>query len=120
MLGGGHVRRRSVHSLIDGSPCVDLERKERKKHTALQHLSRVLQFDQGADELPSNVVDQFSKFSPEKVVLPKPSIASTSSYQFGSEHMIKVGQGLLERQSLKDDALTSHEVVALCEYLCSL
>jgi serine/arginine repetitive matrix protein 2 len=114
MLGGGHVRRRSVDSCIDGSPCVNLEKK---KHTALQHLARVLQFDQGVDELPASVPDRFSKISPDKAVLPKPSIASTSSYQFGAERMIMAGKGLLARQSLEDSALMAHgeDIIASCK-----
>lgn len=114
MLGGGHVRRRSVDSCVDGSPCVPLERK---KHTALQHLARVLRFDHGHDELPASVPDRMSKISPDKVVVPKPSIASTSSYQFGTERMIKAGQGLLQRQSLEESALMAHgeDILASCE-----
>ncbi|KAI0635339.1 hypothetical protein C8Q77DRAFT_1054820 [Trametes polyzona] len=91
MLGGGHVRRRSVSSLVDASPCV---RMERNKHTALP--GRVLQFD----------LEPPAKESPKKnTLMEKPSIASTSSYQFGGERMIKARQGLLERQSLEDSAL---------------
>ena len=90
MLGGGHVRRRSVSSLVDASPCVRIE----KKHTALS--GRVLQFDA---EPPVND-------SPKKPrLLAQPSIASTSSFQFGGERMIKARKGLLERQSLEESAL---------------
>ncbi|KAI0354136.1 hypothetical protein OH77DRAFT_1405859 [Trametes cingulata] len=91
MLGGGHVRRRSVSSLVDASPCV---RVERNKQTALP--GRVLKFD----------MEPPAKESPNKArLVEKPSIASTSSYQFGGERMIKARQGLLERQSLEDSAL---------------
>ncbi|KAI0828480.1 hypothetical protein BC628DRAFT_1316551 [Trametes gibbosa] len=91
MLGGGHVRRRSVSSLVDASPCV---RMERNKHTNLP--GRVLQFE----------MEPPAKESPKKAkLMEKPSIASTSSYQFGGERMIKARQGLLERQSLEDGAL---------------
>ncbi|KAI0746236.1 hypothetical protein C8Q80DRAFT_1271161 [Daedaleopsis nitida] len=89
MLGGGHVRRRSVSSLVGASPCV---RVERHRQTALP--GRVLQFDA---EPP--------KESPKPRLVAQPSIASTSSYQFGGERMIKARQGLLERQSLEDSAL---------------
>ncbi|KAI0696589.1 hypothetical protein BC835DRAFT_853465 [Cytidiella melzeri] len=101
MLGGGHVRRRSIDSGIEGSPCINLERK---KNTALQHLARVLRFDQYQDELAA-MPDRLSKVSPEKVVLQKPSIASTSSQHFGGERMIMARKGLLERPSLDDSAL---------------
>ena len=121
MLGGGHVRRRSIDSCIEGSPSAPLE-KERKKHTALQHLARVLQFDKGHDELPASVPDRLSKFSPDRMVQPRPSIASTSSYQFGSERMIKAGQGLLQRQSLEESALMAQgeELLASCTSLVLL
>ena len=130
MLGGGHVRRRSVDSGVDGSPCVPLER-ERKKHTAIQHLASVLKFDRGDDELPTSVQDRMSKISiehdyvpdrpsklePEKMVVPKPSIASTSSDRFGLERMIVAGKGLLERQSLEESALMAQgeDIVASCK-----
>ncbi|KAI9060404.1 hypothetical protein FKP32DRAFT_1595485 [Trametes sanguinea] len=94
MLGGGHVRRRSVSSLVEASPCV---RVERNKQTALP--GRVLQFD----------MEPPAQDSPNKSrLIEKPSIASTSSYQFGGERMIKARQGLLERQSLEDSALLAH------------
>lgn len=35
----------------------------------------------------------------------KPSIASTSSYKFGGEWMIKAQRGLLEQQSLEDSGI---------------
>ncbi|EKM52947.1 uncharacterized protein PHACADRAFT_259113 [Phanerochaete carnosa HHB-10118-sp] len=109
MIGGGHVRRRSIDSRIDDSPCIDLERKEKKKHTALQHIARVLEFDQKPDELPSDFVDRLPKISLDKAHATKPSIASTSSFQLGDEPIIKAGKGLLQRQSLEKDALIAHE-----------
>ena len=50
-----------------------------------------------------------AKESPGKVsrLMAQPSIASTSSFQFGGERMIKARQGLLERQSLEESALTA-------------
>ena len=120
MLGGGHIRRRSIDR-IEGSPSAPLK-KERKKHTALQHLARVLQFDKGHGELPTPVPGRLSKFSPDRMVQPRPSIASTSSYQFGSERMIKAGQGLLQRQSLEESALMAQgeELLASCTSLVLL
>ncbi|PIL26963.1 hypothetical protein GSI_10101 [Ganoderma sinense ZZ0214-1] len=93
MLGGGHVRRRSVSSWVDASPCV---RMERKQQAALP--GRKLQFD---------MIEPPAKESPGKVsrLMAQPSIASTSSFQFGGERMIKARQGLLERQSLEESAL---------------
>ncbi|OBZ78004.1 hypothetical protein A0H81_01655 [Grifola frondosa] len=97
MLDGGHVRRRSIGSLIDASPCV---RVEKTKHSAVQLPSAVLRFDLGE----ADVVD-----SPNKSrLIEKPSIASTSSHQFGGERMIMARKGLLERQSLEESALIAH------------
>ncbi|KAH8836085.1 hypothetical protein DL96DRAFT_107990 [Flagelloscypha sp. PMI_526] len=79
MLGGGHVRRRSIGSVIDQSPCV---RMEKRKHSALQ-------------ESPAH----------HPQIVEKPSLASASSFQFGGERMIRAQQGLLQRQSLEESAL---------------
>ena len=68
MLGGGHVRRRSIQSLVEASPCVHVEKR---KHSAAQGI----QIYNGKD-------DPYD--SPNKArIVEKPSIASTSSYQFG-------------------------------------
>ncbi|KAG5641013.1 hypothetical protein DXG03_006381 [Asterophora parasitica] len=88
MLGGGHVRRRS----IDASPCA---RIEKRKHSSLQG-------DRGYNDF------QEYRESPNKArIVEKPSIASTSSYTFGGERMIKAQRGLLERQSLEDSCLVA-------------
>ena len=105
MLGGGHVRRRSLDSAIDCSPC------HGRKTTGLQvqDIGPVLPFEQSDEDepLPTPLPppDNMPTVSPEKHILSKPSIASTSSYQFGDERMIRVRRGLLERQSLEDSAL---------------
>lgn len=79
MIGGGHVRRQSISSVIDGSPCVRMGRKK-KDHSVYD--------------------------SPGQArIVEKPSIASTSSYQFGGERMIKAQRGLLARQSLEETCL---------------
>ncbi|KAF8996426.1 hypothetical protein BDQ17DRAFT_1364415 [Cyathus striatus] len=84
MLGGGHVRRLSVGSIVNGSPCAAQAGK--RKHGA-------------------KVFDGYSD-SPNKArIVEKPSIASTSSFQFGGERMIKAQHGLLERQSLEESCL---------------
>ncbi|KAF8959872.1 hypothetical protein BDZ97DRAFT_1666634 [Flammula alnicola] len=83
--GGGHVRRRS----IEASPCPHVEKR---KHSAIQGI----QMYKGQDQYDS----------PNKArIVEKPSIASTSSFQFGGERMIKAQHGLLERQSLEDSCL---------------
>ena len=78
MLGGGHVRHRSIRSLVEASPCVCFEEQ---KHSAAHRV----QIYNGQD-------DPYD--SPR--IVEKPSIASTSSYQFGGEQMIKAQQGILE------------------------
>ncbi|KAF8867965.1 hypothetical protein CPB84DRAFT_1810241 [Gymnopilus junonius] len=85
MLGGGHVRRRSVGSIIEASPCV---RVEKRKHSAFQNVKTQEHY-----ESPNNAR-----------IVEKPSIASTSS-QFGGERMIRAQHGLLERQSLEESCL---------------
>ncbi|KAH9913689.1 uncharacterized protein BXZ73DRAFT_81864 [Epithele typhae] len=92
MLGGGHVRRRSVASVVDASPCVRVE----KRHAGLP--GRALQFD---------MIQPPVRESPKSAsrLVAQPSIASTSSFQFGDERMIKARQGLLSRQSLEESAL---------------
>ena len=54
----------------------------------------------------------------EAHIVQKPLIASTSSYQFGGERMIKAQQGLLEWQSLEDSCLSAdgEEIVNSCKY----
>ncbi|KAF8197689.1 hypothetical protein K438DRAFT_2118350 [Mycena galopus ATCC 62051] len=82
MLGGGdHIRRRSIGSVFEASPCI---RVEKRKHTAFQ--------DDDKGPIKAHVVT-------------KPSIASTSSSQFGGERMIRARQGLLVRQSLEESCL---------------
>ncbi|PPQ92452.1 hypothetical protein CVT25_009668 [Psilocybe cyanescens] len=94
MLGGGHVRRRSVGSIIEGSPCVCVEKR---KHSAVQGQSLHMYKDN---------LEQYE--SPNKAhIVEKPSIAYTSSVQFGGELMMKVQQGLLDRQSLNEHCLNA-------------
>src|SRR5271155_2305435 len=70
MLGGEHVRRRSIGSFIEASPCV---RMEKRKHSGVQKFK-------GQDDLYDS--------NKKTHIMEKPSIASTSS-QFGGERMIK-------------------------------
>lgn len=86
MLGGGHVRRRSIGSIIEASPCV---RIEKRKHATAQDCK----------------IYKNNQSSNKARIVEKPSIASTSSFQFGGERMIRAQRGLLERQSLEDSCL---------------
>lgn len=101
MLGGGHVRRRSIVSVIDASPCV---RVEKRKHSVVQPPNG------GYGESPNKAR-----------ILEKPSIASTISSKFGGERMIKAQHGLLERQSLEDSCLIAdgEDISGSCKYLAS-
>ncbi|KAJ7234518.1 hypothetical protein B0H12DRAFT_1204744 [Mycena haematopus] len=84
MLGGGdHIRRRSIGSVFEASPCV---RVEKRKHTAFQD----------DDKVPNKAR-----------IVTQPSIASTSSSKFGGERMVRARQGLLVRQSLEETALVA-------------
>ncbi len=92
MLGGGHVRRRSISSAIDASPCV---RVEKQKHLAAH----------------KKVESRNKAF-----IVEKSSISSTTSIQFGGEQMIKARQGLLERQSLEESCfIADGEDISGCE-----
>ena len=103
MLGGGHVRRRSIRSLVEASPCV---RVEKRKHSAAQEIRIYNDQDDPYD-------------SPNKArIVEKPSIASTSSYKFGGDRMIKAQRGVLERQSLEDNCLSAdgEEMSSDCKF----
>ena len=54
-------------------------------------------------------------------IIEKPSIASTSSYSFGREHMIRAQRGLLERQSLEESVLVTEgeDLSGSCKCLLS-
>lgn len=92
MLGGGHVRRRSVGSMIEASPCRQVEKRKYVASEAPQ---------------PNSCRKGDDYASPKSRVLEaKPSIASTAySVKFGDERMIRAKHGLLERQSLENTVL---------------
>ncbi|KAI6113748.1 hypothetical protein EDD16DRAFT_1802786, partial [Pisolithus croceorrhizus] len=96
MLGGGHVRRLSVGSMIEASPCV---RKERRKQLPNDLVPEpVFKLAKGDYETPDK----------SRVIESKPSIASTiNSFKFGDERMIRAKHGLLERQSLENTVLVA-------------
>jgi serine/arginine repetitive matrix protein 2 len=102
MLGGGQapVRRQSILE----SPC---PRVEKRKHSTMQ----------GLRMFKGKPLEEYE--SPNKArIVEKASIASTSSFQFGGERMIKAQHGLLERQSLEDSALIAdgEELANACMY----
>ena len=92
MLGGGHVQSHSISSAMDASPCALIEKQ---KHSAAR----------------KKVESRNKAF-----VIEKSSISSTTSIQFGGERMIKVRQGLLERQSLEESCFVADgEDISGCE-----
>ncbi|KAJ3972631.1 hypothetical protein EV361DRAFT_970780 [Lentinula raphanica] len=87
MIGGGHVRRRSVGSVIEASPIV----------RAVGHLGKRKQspFESAKDDNDNG----------QPRIIEKASIVSTSSSKFGGERMIKATRGVLARQSLEESCL---------------
>ena len=71
-------------------------RVEKRKHTVF-------------DELQQKKVgiNAFHDSPIEARIVEKPSIASTTSYKFGGERMIRAQRGLYERQSLEDSCLVA-------------
>lgn len=97
MLGGGHVRRCSVGSMIETSPCVRVERRKQLPNDLLP--KPVFKGTKGDYDSPDK----------SRVIESKPSIASTiNSFKFGDERMIRAKHGLLERQSLENTALAAN------------
>ncbi|KIJ60131.1 hypothetical protein HYDPIDRAFT_32553 [Hydnomerulius pinastri MD-312] len=97
MLGGGHVRRCSVGSMIETSPCV---RVERRKNIVMDPPETL--FNRFKNARP----DDYESPEKSRVIEAKPSIASTlDSFKFGDERMIRAKHGLLERQSLENTVL---------------
>ncbi|KAJ3908042.1 hypothetical protein F5879DRAFT_794348 [Lentinula edodes] len=87
MIGGGHVRRRSVGSVIEASPIVRaVGHLGKRKHVAFGSVK------DGSDKGHVRIIE-------------KASIDSTSSSKFGGERMIRATKGLLERQSLEESCL---------------
>ncbi|KZT25561.1 hypothetical protein NEOLEDRAFT_1178340 [Neolentinus lepideus HHB14362 ss-1] len=86
MLGGGRVRRRSIGSIMEASPCVKFGKK---KHNELEHIP------------PASLIQP-----EEQGLAEKASMASTASHQFGNRRMQQATRGLLVRQSLEDGCLS--------------
>ncbi|KAF8629007.1 hypothetical protein AX17_005863 [Amanita inopinata Kibby_2008] len=89
MIGGGYVRRRSIVSMIEASPCARVEKRKKKYFHPMESYE-----------------EEF--FSPKKPrIVEKASISSNSPSQFGGERMVRATRGLLERQSLEDSCLVA-------------
>ena len=100
MLGGGHVRRCSLVSLMDASPCVHIEKR---KYSSIQEAKAFKNVERHESPDEARIVEQSS-------------IASVSSFQFGDDRMIMAQKGLLERQSLEGSCFVAYgEDSAGCE-----
>ena len=110
MLGGGHVRRRSVTSMIGASPCIQAERRKNIIDNPPETVFSRIKNAHPEDHVPPEI---------SRVIETKPSIASTAnSFKFGDERMIRARHGLLERQSLENTALMGdgEDLSASCKY----
>jgi serine/arginine repetitive matrix protein 2 len=108
MLDGGHIRRRSMDSIVGGSPCV---RAGKRKHAAIRGpQDHIAGSDGEIEHVESPNKARLVEESPVRPRLAqKPSIAasiaSTSSYVFGGERMARAQHGLLKRDSLEGSCL---------------
>ena len=89
MFDGDHVRRQSIGSTINASPCVRVGK--RRPPTVLHSAVSA-----NSASLPPAVKPHAAE--------EKPSIASTSSIHSGGELLIKARHGLLEQQGLEESA----------------
>ncbi|TDL15217.1 hypothetical protein BD410DRAFT_845383 [Rickenella mellea] len=98
MLAGGRVRRRSIGSLVEASPCV---RAEKRMHDGnpMRVPLKGLRMCQDEDSIDA---------SPDKArLIEKVSITSGSSHKFGGERMSLAQKGMLDRQSLELGCLSA-------------
>ncbi|TFK24316.1 hypothetical protein FA15DRAFT_694487, partial [Coprinopsis marcescibilis] len=102
MIGGGHVRRRPIGSTIDASSalCSDREDEPAPEDDCQDGLSQLVRVDVQGNELELAPLPKKQKMA---TLVEKPAIASTSSFQFGDDRMIKAQRGLLKRASLEDN-----------------
>lgn len=94
MLGGGHVRRKSISSSFEASPCFRVEKREKRKHSDFEHPMDHYTYGE----------------SPNKArLIHRESVASTTSSKskFGENRMSLAQQGLLHRESLEDSCLSA-------------
>jgi serine/arginine repetitive matrix protein 2 len=100
MIGGGHVRRLSIGSIIEGSPCARVE-KDKRVHSTIKGLKLVdrLAAMKKVNEKPSmpRIVEKASIAS----------VSSVASHAFGSGRMDEARKGALKRQSLELGCLSA-------------
>ena len=108
MLGGGRVRRVSMGSLMQQSPCARVEKKSGKKKRPAMPKTTILPKPESVEPVKEVEPAEEEEVSPAKsIIVTKPSIASVASTKFGGERMIQARKGLLERQSLEDSCLVA-------------
>jgi hypothetical protein len=90
MLGGEHVRRRSIGSSFEASPCFRAE-KQKRKHADFEN----------AD------VYGYNTGSPNKARLLHRESSMSSKSKFGETRMSLARNGLLHRNSLEDSCLSA-------------
>jgi len=106
MLGGGRVRRVSMGSLMQQSPCARVEKRGGKKKRLAMPKAAILPKPEPVEPVEEVEPAEEEEISPDKsIIIVKPSIASVNSTKFGGERMIKAKKGLLERQSLEESCL---------------
>ena len=82
MIGGGQIRRNSVASVIQSSPCARVEKRKKVFQPMDQH--------------------EEERLSPKKPrIIEESPIASVSSAKLDKEKMIKTTREILERQSVE-------------------
>ncbi|KAH8109421.1 hypothetical protein DFH11DRAFT_933783 [Phellopilus nigrolimitatus] len=123
MLGGGHVRRRSIGSTFEGSPCVRAEKRRHRRYVGrvLTRIPSGDDYDYSVKSSPdrTRVISRSSFVSAHEVEpgrsnlspdgvgsTEKPSSVSAREFQFGGDRMNLAYKGLLERQSLENCCLS--------------
>lgn len=99
MLGGEHVRRRSLGSSFEASPCFRVEKQKREFH-----------HDVSTDDDESPLVDGTSptaKMGHTSRFIHDELSASAKSIKFGETRMNLARKGLLHRESLEDSCLSA-------------
>lgn len=106
MLGGGRVRRVSLGSVMQQSPCARVEKRSGKKKRPAMPKTAILPKPEVVEPVKEVEAAEEEEVSPAKsIIVSKPSIASVTSTKFGGERMIQARKGLLERQSLEESCL---------------
>lgn len=127
MLGGGYVRRRSIGSTFEGSPCARAEKRHHSNYAGrvlaripsgdvFNNFGQEYMEDAPVTEEREDVQEpENAELAPEAeqdINKSRESIASShrssvSEHQFGEGRMDMARRGLLERQSLEDCCLSA-------------